>query len=132
MNLLKSRFNVNLINKGLTWHHDLVKPGQSDDSNSYPGLTVVVHLGQLTGQLDPVYLEFKHDEGTLHTCLPGTMYITPGYALSHRTRRPNETTTRRYSIAIFIKFKPSLTEEADKYIHDCFKFTSDSYDTRTY
>ena len=123
-NLNASRFNVNLINKGLTWHHDMVVPYQSDPRRSVPGLTIVVHLGR---ENDPVNLEFEHDKGKIYTCVSGTMYITPGYALSHRTLRPNPTPNRRYSIAIFMKFKPNCAEEADKYIHGSFEFANDSY-----
>ena len=111
------------------WHHDFVKAKQSDPRNTIPGLTIVVHLGK---EDDPVFLEFEHDEGLLHRCVSGTMYVFPGYAFSHRTIRPNPTPRRRYSIAIFIKFKPDRAEEADKYIHQCFHFTNDSYDTRIY
>ena len=128
-NLEACRFNVNLINKGLEYHHDSVRPKQPDSANSIPGLTCVVHLGEKD---DAVMLEFKHDEGTLYKCVPGTMYVTPGYALAHRTSRTARTTRRRYSIAIFIRFKVSVSKEADKYIHECFDFTNDSYDTRVY
>ena len=128
-NLEACRFNVNLINNGLEWHHDNVKPNQPDCANSIPGLTVVVHLG---ADDDPVLLQFRHDEKTVYKCVSGSMYVTPGYALSHRTLRPNKKHRRRYSIAIFFKFKHRLTQEADTYIHKCFPFTTDSYESRVY
>ena len=130
VNLEACRFNVNLINKGLEWHHDSVKPNQPDAANSMPGMTVVVHLGKKD---DPVDLEFEHDQGKLYRFVSGTMYMTPGYALSHRTTRNNPTPRqRRYSIAIFIRFKSNVVAEADKLIHDSFDFTNDSYNSRVY
>ena len=43
-NLDASKFSVNLIHKGLEFHHDMVIPKESDPRHCIPGLTIVVHL----------------------------------------------------------------------------------------
>ena len=42
LNIKRARFSCNLINKGLTWHHDFKL---KDDEISVPGMTCVLHLG---------------------------------------------------------------------------------------
>ena len=113
------RVACNLINKGLEYHHDFVKPNQEDDTLTHPGITFVIHLGSVSD--DEVHLEFAQKPGVRYPCRPGSAYVFPGYAIRHRTMRATNTQgprPRRYSIGIWYPFADVKLEESDERIHD--------------
>ena len=94
-----------------------------------PGITFVVHLGAVQ---DLVTLEFQHDQGTTYDLYSGSVYVTAGYALTHRTHRSSSTDKRkRYSITFFFKFNKEHVKQMDAYIHRSYDgLTSDSFNKR--
>ena len=134
VNYENTRFSLNVINKGLVWHHDLVHPKTLDTSMTIPGITLVVHLGSCNEDL--VYVEFIHDRTKRTVCRPKTVYVFPGYAIRHRSVREfsligdERARTPRYSLAVFIPFKKCKMMELDNHIHRRFPYYNDNYDER--
>jgi len=135
MGLRETRFSCNLINKGLSWHHDFVKPDQNDLSLTAPGITLVIHLGEDTS--DIVYVDFECDLNTRYPCRPGTVYVFPGYAIKHRTMREytqaqfgDVSRPNRYSIGIWFPFKSSKCEEVDARMHKDYPMCDDNFAAR--
>ena len=130
----KTRFSLNLINRGLIWHHDMVHRKQNDLSLTVPGMTLVVHLGSYVE--DVVYLEYFHDLSNRTVCRPGTVYVFPGYAIRHRSVREftliedPRAETPRYSLAVFFAFKKSKMRSLDNDIHERFPYYNDNYEKR--
>ena len=119
LNLFNTRISINLINKGLPNHLDMVIPNQPDPYKCAAGISVSVHLGDPE---DSVYLQFHH-ESICHELAPGKMAVFPGYALIHRTLRPiPPTPKRRYSVVLFFQFKRDCADKMDKYIRGSFPF----------
>ena len=129
-----TRFSLNVINRGLVWHHDMVHRNQEDLALSVPGMTLVVHLGSY--EEDLVYLECYHELERRTVCRPGTVYVFPGYAIKHRSVREFAITndsrakTPRYSVAVFFAFKRDKMRELDNDIHVRFPYYNDNFGKR--
>ena len=120
VNMQGIRVSVNLINKGLPLHKDMVIPNQPDPNKCVPGLSISVHLG---APKDLVYLGFSHTPGFTEL-KPGMLAIFPGCLLKHKTIRPipePQPAPKRYSLVLFIKFKDERADEMDKYLRESFK-----------
>lgn len=133
--ITNSRFSVNMINKGLTWHHDFVLQEQQDCTLTSPGITLVIHLGR--DEEDIVYVDYQYNRSTRTVCKPRTAYIFPGGMIYHRTVREYFTccdervAQKRYSLAVFFNFKRARVKEMDVMFHERFPYYTDNYLHRT-
>ena len=129
-----TRWSCNLINNGLGWHYDFVKPNQDDVSLTAPGITLVIHLG--SDASDIVYVDFASNPAKRYPCRPGTVYAFPGYAVKHRTVREYQAVDfdvprpRRYSIAAWFPFKPRKCKEVDFLLHQKYPTCDDNFEAR--
>jgi hypothetical protein len=130
-----TRFSVNRINNGLTWHHDFVLTGQPDNTLTAPGMTFSIHLGE--DDDDVVYIEYKHDKERRTACTPGTAYVFPGGCFAHRTRREYSEKSStlpkqkyRYSLVVFLNFKRNKAREMDVALHRKFPYYTDNFKYR--
>ena len=92
MNMSATRVSINLINKGLPQHLDMVFSNQPDPYKCDPDISVPVHL---SAPSDSIFLGFR-DQSRLHK-------IDLGMMVMFHTARPNVTqpAPRRYSIVLF-------------------------------
>lgn len=72
-----SRYAVNIVDRDLPWHHDMVRKGAFENNLTIPGLTCVVHLGTKKNQ--KVCLRILHSPPTVTAPL---LALTPGFSRS--------------------------------------------------
>ena len=128
-----TRFSINKINTGLTWHHDFVLEDQLDFTLTAPGMTFAIHLGK--DENDIVYIEYEHDLSRRTVCKPKKAYVFPGGCIRHRTvreynLRPTPVSQVRYSLVVFMNFKRTKAREMDVEMHEQFPYYNDNFKYR--